>query len=121
MNVQVCLIEDHELVQLRIPALVEEATARGVRVIRLPIQDAGVPSSLESVRALVEETISAARSGKNVVIHCAGGLGRAGTIGGCVLVRLGKSADEALALLRAARGPHCPETEAQRAFIRRFT
>ena len=52
--------------------------------------------------------------GHAVVIHCRGGLGRSGTVGGCVLVALGHTPDEAFAILRRARGPRCPETEEQR-------
>lgn len=120
MRVQVCLLEDHELKHLKIPTLIEDATARGVRVVRLPIPDAGVLPELSPVQAIVDDIITAARAGNNVVIHCAGGLGRAGTIGGCVLARLGKSSDEALEVLISVRSPNCPETEEQRNFIRRF-
>jgi ADP-ribosyl-[dinitrogen reductase] hydrolase len=120
MQVQVCLLEDHELEQLRIPNLVAEAKRRGVRVLRLPIRDVGVPHDVEAVRALVEQLVDATSRAQNVVIHCAGGLGRAGTLGGCVLRRLGTPVDEVFALLQKARGPNCPETEAQRAFVRGF-
>lgn len=120
MEVQVCLLEDHELTHLRIPTLVEEATRRGIRVLRLPIRDGSVLPELEQADGIVDEIIASARKGANVVIHCAGGLGRAGTIGGCVLVRLGKSAVEALDTLAETRSPNCPETQEQRDFIRRF-
>lgn len=120
MRVQVCLLEDHELRRLGIPRLVEEATERGVRVIRLPIPDGGVLPSAEPVRRLVADILDAARGGSNVVIHCMGGLGRAGTIGGCTLVAAGLSTEEALARLTERRGPQCPENERQRAFIRAF-
>jgi protein-tyrosine phosphatase len=120
MQVQVCLLEDHELHRLRIAALVEEAERRGVRVHRLPIPDGGVLPDVAPVRALVDQIVAAAQGGHTVVIHCAGGLGRAGIIGGCALVRLGASPDEALEILRTRRSPHCPETAEQRDVIRRF-
>ena len=120
MRMQVCLLEDEELVRLKIANLVEEAERRGVGVLRLPIPDGGVLPSGEPVELLVEQMLAAASAGKNVVIHCMGGLGRAGTIGGCALVAYGMPAEDALARLRERRGPSCPETEGQRAFIRAF-
>jgi ADP-ribosyl-[dinitrogen reductase] hydrolase len=114
-------LEDHELAALRIPTLVHAASAHGIEVLRLPIPDGSVPPQLALVTGLLDDILAAARAGKNVVIHCQGGLGRAGTIGGCLLVRLGKSSEDALAILRDARDPMCPETEEQREFIRRFS
>ena len=120
MQVQVCLLEDHELTSLGIPTLIDEATARGVRVVRLPIPDGHVLRSLTPVLTLVDDILAAARSGAAVVVHCRGGLGRAGTVGGCVLARLGMPVDDVYEALRAARGANCPETSEQRGFIRRF-
>jgi ADP-ribosyl-[dinitrogen reductase] hydrolase len=120
MGLQVCLLEDHELERLRIPRLVEEAQARGVRVVRLPIPDGGVLPAPEQVDGVVAEVLNAASRGTNVVIHCMGGLGRAGTVGGCVLVGAGLTASEALARLTDRRGRNCPENEAQRGFVRAF-
>ena len=120
MQVQVCLLEDRELATLKIPTLLEEAARRGVRVVRLPIPDGGVPQNPGALQAVVSDIVAAARGGQNVVVHCAGGLGRSGTVGGCALRRLGKSFDETLAILHNARGPDCPETDAQRDVVRRF-
>ena len=120
MSVQVCLLEDEELVRLKIPTLVESARALGIEVIRLPIPDGGTLPSPALAQAVVEQIVAAAKAGKGVVVHCMGRLGRAGTIGGCVLVALGLSAEDALARLTACRGPNCPETTGQRAFLRSF-
>ena len=117
----VCLLEDRELEELEIPDLVEAAASVGIAVRRLPIEDGWVPRDLDAVRSLVAEVIATARGGDNVVIHCKGGLGRAGTIGGCVLVAAGVAPVDALSMLKDARGPNCPETDRQRAFIEQFS
>lgn len=117
IQVLVCLLQDAELDHLKISNLVEEAEKRGMEVVRLPIPDGGVLPDLEPMRALVKRIVAAAKEGKNVVIHCRGGLGRAGTVGGCFLVDQGASHTEAFRCLRAARGRHCPETEGQKSFI----
>lgn len=115
----VCLLEDHELRALKIPALIEEARKR-MAVLRRPIPDGGVLPSVAPVQHLVVAIERAASAGTNVVIHCRGGLGRAGTIGGCYLKHLGHSDDEVFAALRKRHHTSCPENEAQRAFIRAF-
>ena len=120
MQVQVCLLEDRELTSLGIPTLVSDAEARGVRVLRLPIPDGHVLRSLAAVLPLVDAIVASARGGEHVVVHCRGGLGRAGTIGGCVLARMGMPIDDVYETLRKARGANCPETSEQRGFIRRF-
>ncbi len=120
MGLQLCLLEDHELESLQIPRLVEEAEALGIVLRRLPIRDGDVPAAIEPVRAVVAEILAAAKAGTNVVIHCRGGLGRAGTIGGCALVASGFTPDAALERLRERRGPSCPENPDQKAFLRAF-
>lgn len=119
-QVLVSLLEDQEYDDLRIPRLLAEAESRGFEVLRLPIPDAGVPADLAAVASVVQAITEHARSGWNVVIHCKGSLGRAGTIGACVLVAGGRSPSDALGEVRRARGPNAPETGEQAEFVRRF-
>lgn len=116
-KVLICLLEDDELERLKIPNLVPEAERRGLEVHRLPIPDRGVLPDLAPVEAIVKVIVDAAAAGKSVVIHCAGGLGRAGTVGGCFLVETGMSGDEAVQTLHERRSPRSPETKAQKRFI----
>jgi ADP-ribosylglycohydrolase/protein-tyrosine phosphatase len=116
----VSLVEDHELAGLLIPDLVAVARSHRLVVERFPIEDGGVPQDLVGVRRLVDLAVDHVNADGTVIIHCRGGLGRAGTIGGCVLVALGHGLEETFAILERARGPSCPENEAQRAFIRAF-
>lgn len=116
----VSLIEDHEFELLGIPDLVEAAIAVGIDVRRFPVRDIGVPEDDGAYARLVDEVCAWARAGENVVIHCRGGVGRTGTLGGCVLVAAGVSGDDALAALAKARGPYCPETDAQRLYVKHF-
>jgi|GEM_PF-423880 len=120
IDVLVCLIEDRELQRLKIPNLVKEAEARGIAVHRLPIPDGGAPPTDSGVEEIVAVIRNAAQAGKKVLIHCQGGLGRAGTIGGSFLRACGVRAEEALRILVETRGPNCPENEEQREFVRKF-
>jgi ADP-ribosylglycohydrolase len=116
----VCLLEDAEFAELQIEGLEAVARAAGIAFHRLPVPDGSLPPEPAKVRDLVSRTAGWAAAGENVVIHCKGGLGRAGTIGGCVLRYAGHTAMAALEALAEARGPNCPETSAQRRFVASF-
>ena len=105
----VCLLEDHELRELRIERLPDVTAELGIALSRLPIADGTVSQDAAAVASLVSDIVSWAQSGENVVVHCKGGLGRAGTIGGCVLRSSGMDAQATLAALVEARGPNCPK------------
>ncbi len=119
-DVLICLLEDHELTRLKVPNLVEEAENRGIEVHRLPIPDGGVLPQQAPVEEIVKVIVDAAGAGKSVVIHCAGGLGRAGTVGGCLLVETGMSGEEAIATLHRCRSKRSPETKGQEGFINEY-
>ncbi len=115
----VTLIEDHEIRSLGIASLSDEATTRGIRWLHHPIADGGLPPDSAALDPPLTVIHTALDADQNVVVHCAGGLGRTGTIAGCILIDRGCPPGEALARIRRARGPRCPENEAQRAFIQR--
>ncbi len=115
----VSLVEEHELHELHIADLVIEANTRGIDVLRFPIRDYHTPEPA-ALSPVIDRVVAELASGAKVVAHCKGGLGRAGTLGGCVLKRLGVPDASVFESLKAARGPGCPETSDQRAFIRAF-
>lgn len=117
-DVLVCLLEQREMVSLNIGGLLREAPARALRTLWMPIRDMSIPDDARALRMLLAEIGRAEDRGERVVVHCAGGLGRAGTVAGCYLVDRGMGVTEALSALREARGPRCPETLEQVAFIR---
>jgi protein-tyrosine phosphatase len=119
-HVLVCLLEKQDLARLKIPNLVERAAAHGLEVISFPIRDVSVPPEHSSVHQLVTALRDRTLAGKNVVLHCEGGLGRSGVIAGCYLAVLGLKAAGILDILAKTRGSNCPETEEQRQFIRDF-
>jgi ADP-ribosyl-[dinitrogen reductase] hydrolase len=63
-----------------------------------------------------EELRSILRTGSSVLVHCRGGLGRAGTIAARLLVELGTEPATAIANVRAVR-PGAIETSDQERFV----
>jgi len=116
----VCLLEDHEFDELEISGLEVAAGTHGLDFSRFAIPDGGTPADGDALRTLVLRISRWAAAGENTVIYCKGGLGRAGTVGGCVLRAAGLDGSEVMEVLAEARGPNCPETRAQRDYIRGF-
>lgn len=115
----VSLVEDAELRALGAGSLEPEARARGIDVLRAPVVDGSVPTPALA-REVVARALTELDRGGYVVVHCRGGLGRAGTLAACILVGLGRSPAAALAEVRAAR-PGAVENTAQERFLAAFT
>lgn len=118
-DVLVCLVEPHELVSLGVPTLGREVERRGMTFVHLPIRDQGVATD-EDGHALVRQVLAMLDEGKNVVVHCMGGIGRSGTVAACVLVSSGLTPEQAIAAVRRARDPRSVETIAQERFVARW-
>lgn len=115
----VTLVEDHELQRLHVADLGEVVQRHHMDWLHLPIRDVDVPSpAFEAAWTTVGEGLRARlRAGFDVVVHCKGGLGRAGTVAARLLRELGWDADAAIAAVRAAR-PGALETSAQESHVR---
>lgn len=118
--VVITLIEDHEFDLLQVRGLEGEVRRRHMEWIHLPIVDVSVPGAgFEAAWADRAEGIRARlRDGFDVVVHCRGGLGRAGTIAARLLAELGMPAREAIAQVRQVR-PGAIETLQQEAYVQR--
>jgi protein-tyrosine phosphatase len=115
----VCMLPADELERHGVADLPAAAERHGLRFVHAPVLDQGVPTPARAaalVRAIDEEL----RAGRDVVIHCLGGLGRSGTLAACVLVAHGLDPDAAIAAVRRARGPRAIESERQARFVRAF-
>jgi|HubBroStandDraft_1064217.scaffolds.fasta_scaffold88479_2 hypothetical protein len=86
------------------------------------------PVDPDKEERLIREAVAAARDQvlrrEGIVIHCAGGTGRTGTVIGCLLRTLGYDGEDIIAYLRTlnqARGRHgWPEAAWQGELVRRF-
>lgn len=116
-KVLVTLLERTELAQLG--DLAREAERAGLTWVPFPIPDMWIPHDLAATRRLVERLVRRLARGDDVVVHCWGGLGRAGTIAACVLVAAGQTPARAIAHVRAAR-PGAVQNDAQERFVSEF-
>ena len=84
----------------------------------LPMVDFGVGSDAalfaQQVRGLAERV----REGESLLLHCAWGIGRTGTVAACLLKALGMGTAEALAQVRAAGSN--PESAVQSGWVDAF-
>jgi protein-tyrosine phosphatase len=111
------LVEDHELDLLEVPHLAAEVERAGMELIRFPIADVSVPDDPEAVASLLATIRGRLDAGQRVLVACRGGLGRTGTVVGCLLREAGLDGDAAVALTRTTRHGTI-ETWRQEAFVR---
>jgi protein-tyrosine phosphatase len=88
----------------------------GGRAIWYPIANFHAPSA-RSVLPIVGMITDRLEQGEGVVMHCAAGQGRAGTIATCVLMALGDSATEAVRTVASNRVFAGPGSPAQWALV----
>lgn len=114
------LVEPAELAALKVPQLGHEIHRRGIAWHHLPIADYSIPTQdfeqqwAEQGREIREIL----RNGNDVLVHCKGGLGRAGMIAARLLAELGMNPDEAIHAVRRVR-KGAIETPGQLALVRR--
>lgn len=117
----ITLVEPHELRVLGVPDLGAEVRARGIKWLHLPISDFCPPDHRfeEGWSTHGERLCGDVRSGARVLVHCKGGLGRAGAVAAILLIDLDTAASEAISLVRTAR-KGAIETREQESYVRRW-
>jgi ADP-ribosyl-[dinitrogen reductase] hydrolase len=105
-----------------------DPAARAVTYSRRPIRDHGVPTDPLQMVEILDEIEEALAGGRRVYVHCRAGIGRTGTVVGCLLARRCGDGEAALAALeqrwieggRLQDWPQTPETDEQTEFVRRW-
>jgi protein-tyrosine phosphatase/nicotinamidase-related amidase len=115
----ICLLARDEFARYGVEGLLDAYRSRGIEVLHTPTLDGRSPSAEELhesvawIRARFEQK-------RNVVIHCVGGIGRAGTVAACWLKSRGFTTDDAIAKVREIRSPRAVETRVQEEAIAVF-
>ena len=125
------LTERHEPLEPYAEVAAQEAGQLGMEVVhaRHPIGDMRVPRRPQQTAGILDAIDEALADGRNVYVHCWGGIGRTGTVVGCWLVRHGRTGDEALAQIadwwlgmeKRHIHPRSPQTREQRNYVRNWT
>jgi protein-tyrosine phosphatase len=113
------LLTNEELWDYGVSELMEKYGEVGVAVRRLPILDQGT-SSVRQMNELLDWIDERLEEGAKVLVHCVGGLGRAGLVGASYLRRRGMTADAAIAEVRRVRSPRALESAVQEEFVQKF-
>lgn len=112
------LVTQAELEALSVADLGAVVKAHGLTWLHLPIRDVSIPTSAweaqwTAVRAGIHDELD---KGGKVLVHCKGGLGRAGTIAARILVERGMAAAGAIKAVRDVR-PGALETLEQEDYV----
>ena len=115
----VTLVTDQELADLKVAGLGKAVHAAGMNWLHLPIVDVSTPTQEWEARwGQVQTSLHGVLDGGGkILVHCKGGLGRAGTVAARLLVERGLVAKEAIAAVRAVR-PGDLETREQEGYVR---
>ena len=120
VTVVVCLLSDAELRALGVGRDYCSAVRRaGLELIQLPIIEMFAPEDMLSTATAIEGICNLLEGGSKVAIHCRGGVGRAGMLGACLLMRMGLAMGpkEAIQLVRRKRCKRAVESRSQERFV----
>ncbi|KAJ3215960.1 hypothetical protein HDU67_010116 [Dinochytrium kinnereticum] len=110
----VCCLNNAEMSYLGAPwpKYSEAAQKHGMDIVRLPIIEGSCPESMESLESVLAEIES----------RIGNGIGRAGLVACCFLIRRGYvvSAERAIQFIRVRRSPKAIETQVQEDFIAQY-
>ncbi len=116
------LLEPHEIEMLQVAGLADQVKRDQMIWRHAAIRDVSIPDRQFETnwQSLGPELRGLLENGFNVVVHCKGGLGRAGMISARLLVEMGWAPDLAVATVRSVR-PGAIETPEQEKYVLRST
>jgi protein-tyrosine phosphatase len=120
LHLVVSLLEREEVSELGLQREAELCRANGIEFVSFPIPDRGVPESRHDALKVAGLIARSFADGRSTAIHCRAGIGRSSVIAACALICGGIEADDALTLIKVARGLSVPDTEEQREWVMAF-
>ena len=111
----VSLVEIHEFSMLGVPNLPRQLK-RQFNWKHWSVRDLQAPTGGGPATPFVDKLLIGLRGGDRVLLHCAAGLGRTGTLAARLLIASGSAPADAIATVRRIR-PGAIESDAQEAFL----
>jgi atypical dual specificity phosphatase len=96
-----------------------EASAVGISIRHLPINDMQPPESMDNTLELLRDMQQRIDNGQRIAVHCKGGLGRTGTILAAYLILTGMDVQQSISKVRCADQRMIQSVE-QEAFLNDF-
>lgn len=113
----VSLLQPDELIVQGLEHEAELCQQSGLEYLNFPIEDHQVPDDREAAMAFIHSLKDELSEGKNIAIHCRGGVGRTGTLAAALMLACDLKPEELFETLHKARGKPMPATDAQRAWV----
>ena len=120
VDILVSLLPDGEMLELQVADEAKLCAKHRLEFLSLPIADFQVPTSMVMVHHLICYLQTAYQTGRTIVIHCRGGIGRSSMIAASLLVSLGVTLQEAWQHIGRARNCKVPETAAQEQWVQHY-
>ena len=94
-----------------------EVKSLGMGYVSFPIEDMGVPDSVDDFAEITRRLFRQIESGVNTLVHCHAGIGRSGLFAAGMLLHAGLDAEQAFAHVTRMRGLRVPETLQQHSWL----
>ena len=87
-----------------------------------PIIDRSVPTEKQTIqiKELAKKLVEKVNQNEKIIVHCRGGIGRAGMLCSAILIEQEIKPQEAIEKISEARGVTIPDTEEQKRWIMRY-
>ncbi|MDP6195146.1 MAG: dual specificity protein phosphatase family protein [Candidatus Poseidonia sp.] len=117
----ISLITKEDMQMLRVTDLPGEVAHQGLAWDHLPLPDTTAPTQswMDQANPVLNHIIGTIPAGAKVVVHCMGGLSRAGTFASLYLWMRGMDMRDAIKTVREIRSPHAMNSR-QVAFLMRM-
>jgi len=126
VDVIICLLDRYELrtIGVDLDVYKKACVKNGITLINYPIVEMGVPfhDPSEFDKQLIRPLLENLCNRKRVICHCRGGIGRAGTVASCAVLRLGLASNSKMAIstIRKLRDPRAVESKKQEDYIKAY-
>eukprot|EP00892_Ulva_mutabilis_P010555 jgi/Ulvmu1/7872/UM004_0103.1 len=119
IDMVVCLLNEAELRSLGLREYGKRVEEEGMNYLVFPVIDMCAPEDPDKARRLIETIAHQYLLGQNILVHCRAGIGRAGMVCACVLLRLGikETAASAIEHVRLVRHSKAVQTTRQEQFV----